>query len=61
MGLDATPMEGLDRAAYKQILKQYGYAPLFAVTVGYANTNDWARPDAMPKTRSALDDVIDTI
>lgn len=61
MGLDATPMEGLDRAAYKQILKQDGYAPLLAVTVGYANTSDWAHPEKMSKIRFALDEIIETI
>lgn len=61
MGLDATPMEGINRKAYKQILKQDGYAPLFAVTVGYADTSDWAHPTNLPKSRFKLDEVVQSI
>lgn len=61
MGLDATPMEGINLKMYKEILSQDGYAPLFAVTVGYADVNDWAHPSNLPKSRFALDDVIESI
>lgn len=61
MGLDTTPMEGIDRKAYKQILSQEGYAPLFAVTVGYADTNDLMHQAAYPKSRFELDEVVQCI
>lgn len=61
MGLDATPMEGINLQAYKEILSQDGYAPLFAVTVGYADKGDWARPDNLPKSRFPLDEIIEVI
>lgn len=61
MGLDATPMEGINREAYKQILKQDGYAPLFAVTVGYADKSDWAHPNNLPKSRFDLDEIVQSI
>lgn len=61
MGLDATPMEGIDRKAYQHLLQQDGYAPLFAVTVGYADRSDWAHPDNLPKNRFQLEEVVHTI
>ncbi len=62
MGLDATPMEGIERQAYKQILNQDRYSPLFAVTVGYADApNDWAHPTILPKSRFELKEVVESI
>lgn len=61
MGLDATPMEGINREAYKQILSQDGYAPLFAVTVGYADLSDWMHPTVFPKSRFELNEVVHSI
>jgi nitroreductase/dihydropteridine reductase len=61
MGLDATPMEGINRTAYKQILGQDGYAPLFAVTVGYADLSDEMHPSVFPKSRFELDEVVRSI
>lgn len=61
MGLDATPMEGINREAYKQIIAQDGYAPLFAVTVGYADLSDFMHPNVYPKSRFELDEVVHSI
>ncbi|MNY16548.1 Oxygen-insensitive NAD(P)H nitroreductase [compost metagenome] len=61
MGLDATPMEGIDRSAYKGILAQDGFSPLFAVTVGYADKTDWAHPTVLPKSRFELEEVVQSI
>lgn len=61
MGLDTTPMEGINREAYKQILAQDGYAPLFAVTVGYADLSDFMHPSVFPKSRFELDEVVQSI
>ena len=61
MGLDATPMERIDRSAYKGILAQDGFSPLFAVSVGYADKTDWAHPTILPKSRFELDEVVQSI
>lgn len=61
MGLDTTPMEGINRDAYKQILAHDGYAPLFAVTVGYADLSDFMHPSVFPKSRFELDEVVQSI
>ncbi|MDN3707492.1 NAD(P)H-dependent oxidoreductase [Myroides ceti] len=61
MGLDATPMEGIDRKAYKELLPQNGYNPLFAVTVGYADASDTMHPDVLPKSRFEQSEIIQSI
>lgn len=61
MGLDATPMEGINIEAYKQILSQDGYTPLFSVSVGYADLSDWAHPSVLPKSRFELEEVVQSI
>jgi len=61
MGLDATPMEGINREAYQQILTQDGYAPLFAVAVGYSDLSDFMHPSVFPKSRFELDEVVQSI
>lgn len=61
MGLDATPMEGINIDGYKQILSQDGFTPLFSVSVGYADLNDWAHPSVLPKSRFELEEVVESI
>ncbi|UZT99374.1 nitroreductase family protein [Chryseobacterium fluminis] len=61
MGLDATPMEGINRLAYKEILPPDGCSPLFAVTVGYADPNDQSHPDSLPKSRLPLNQIIQSV
>ncbi|PST84532.1 NAD(P)H-dependent oxidoreductase [Pedobacter yulinensis] len=61
MGLDATPMEGIDLEAYRQLLAQDGYSPLFAVTVGFADPGDPMHPAAFPKSRFEMDEVVRSI
>ncbi len=61
MGLDTTPMEGINKEAYRQILPQDGYAPLFAVTVGYADSADSMHPAVYPKKRFPLNEVVQSI
>ena len=61
MGLDATPMEGIDRKAYKELFPQNGYNPLFAVTVGYADASDTMHPDVLPKSRFEQSEIIQSI
>ncbi|WP_276378478.1 nitroreductase family protein [Flavobacterium sp. H4147] len=61
MGLDATPMEGINLEGYKQILPKDGFRPLFSVTVGYADLNDWAHPSVLPKSRFEVHEVVQSI
>lgn len=61
LGLDATPMEGINREAYHHILSQDKFTPLFAVTVGYADSGDLMHPTVFPKSRFELDQVIVSI
>ena len=61
MGLDATPMEGINIEGYKQILSQDGFTPLFSVSVGYADLSDWAHPSILPKSRFELEEVVQSI
>lgn len=61
MGLDSTPMEGINRTAYKEILQQDGYAPLFAVTVGYTDVSDLTHPSVSPKSRFDLEEVVKSV
>ena len=61
MGLDATPMEGINIEGYKQILSQDGFTPLFSVSVGYADLSDWAHPSVLPKSRFKLEEIVQSI
>ncbi len=58
LGLDATPMEGIDRHAYADILPLDGQDVLFAVAVGYADPSDAFHPDNMAKSRFAATRII---
>lgn len=40
MGIDSTPMEGIQMEKYDEILQQDGYKTLFAVAIGYRDSND---------------------
>lgn len=58
MGLDATPMEGIDAAGLDAEfgLKAMGYTSLFAVTVGHnQDEDDWNF--GLPKSRLSLDEI----
>lgn len=61
MGIDSTPMEGIDINEYDNILKIDGYKPLFAVAIGYRNEADDNQPSITPKSRLNKGDVIDSI
>lgn len=60
MGLDSTPMEGIQPEGYDEILKIEGYKTLFAVAVGHRDTEDSNQPTITPKSRLSLDDVIES-
>lgn len=61
MGIDSTPMEGIDTAGYDKILQLNGYKTLFAVAIGYRNPNDSNQPSITPKSRLPLEQIIQSI
>ncbi|MEY8860950.1 nitroreductase family protein [Tenacibaculum singaporense] len=61
MGIDATPMEGIEPENYDKILNNKGYATVVAVAIGYRDDEDFNQPDRKPKSRLAFDKVIETI
>lgn len=61
MGIDATPMEGIEPANYDAILNNKEYATLVAVAIGYRDDEDFNQPDRKPKSRLAFDKVIETV
>lgn len=61
MGIDSTPMEGIENEKYNQILGLNGFKTLFAVSIGYRNPEDRNQPANNPKFRLPKEDVIQTI
>lgn len=58
MGIDSTPMEGIETDKYDAILKNDKYETLFAVTIGEKSENDANHPKLNPKKRLASKKVI---
>lgn len=61
MGIDSTPMEGLQNEEYDKILQLNGYKTLFAVAIGYRNPEDGNQPSVKPKSRLPLENIIQSI
>ncbi|MDD4778186.1 MAG: NAD(P)H-dependent oxidoreductase [Fermentimonas sp.] len=61
LGIDSTPMEGIDTNGYDSILQDDDYKTLFAVTIGYRDKEDKNQPSLTPKFRMDKDDVIRSI
>ncbi|MGJ8685549.1 MAG: nitroreductase family protein [Nonlabens sp.] len=61
MGIDATPMEGIEPANYDKILGDTDHATLVAVAIGYRDQEDFNQPSKNPKSRRALNDVVKSI
>lgn len=61
LGLDSTPMEGIESDKYREILNMTTYKPLFAMAVGYGSEDDFNRIEVTPKSRRLLENVIETI
>ncbi len=61
LGIDSTPMEGIEKDKYKTILKLEDYQPLFAVAIGKRDENDSNQPELKPKSRLLLDEIITEI
>ena len=58
LGIDSTPMEGIEAKKYNEILNLNDYTTLFAVTIGYRNPEDQNQPTVNPKSRLAMDKII---
>ncbi|AXT49436.1 NAD(P)H-dependent oxidoreductase [Aquimarina sp. BL5] len=61
MGIDATPMEGVEPENYDVILNQTNYSTLMAVAIGYRDDEDFNQPSKKPKSRRDINKVIETI
>jgi len=61
MGIDSTPMEGIQATIYDDFLGQEGYKTLFAVAIGYRNPEDTNQPSIRPKSRLGLANVIKVV
>lgn len=61
MGIDSTPMEGIETKKYDQILGLNGYSSLFAVAIGYRDQEDANQPLIKPKFRLDLDQVVQSV
>lgn len=61
LGLDSTAMEGIESDKYRDILDMKEYKPLFAMAVGYGAEDDFNRIEVTPKSRRALESVIESI
>lgn len=61
MGIDSTPMEGIQADKYTEILKLEGYKTLFAVAIGKRAQDDENQPSITPKRRNPIGFVIEEI
>jgi len=61
MGIDSTPMEGIEPKKYDEILNQTDYSSLAAVAIGYRDEEDTNQPSKKPKSRRDIDKVIESI
>ena len=61
LGIDSTPMEGIESDKYKEILGLKDHKPLFAVALGYRNPDDGNQPSINPKTRLPFEQIIQSI
>lgn len=58
MGIDSTPMEGIENDKYNSILGNEKYVSLFAVTIGERSESDKNQPVHTPKKRLERQKVI---
>ncbi|SOU87651.1 nitroreductase family protein [Tenacibaculum dicentrarchi] len=61
MGIDTTPMEGIESKKYDEILNQTDYSTLMAVAIGYRDKDDFNQPNKKPKSRRDFNKVVETI
>ncbi|MFS4430826.1 nitroreductase family protein [Chryseobacterium sp. S90] len=58
MGIDSTPMEGIEPEGYDAVLNNEKYETLFAVAIGERDEADTNQPKFNPKTRLKAEKVI---
>ena len=58
MGIDSTPMEGIQPEEYDKLLPYESYTALFAVAIGRRDADDFNQPSVKPKSRRPLDEVV---
>lgn len=61
MGIDSTPMEGIQAEKYNQILGLKDSKTLFAVAIGYRDTTDQNQPSITEKRRLNIEQIITNI
>ena len=61
MEIDATPMEGIEPENYDSILGNTDHATIVAVAIGYRDPEDFNQPSKKPKSRRALEEVVETV
>ncbi|QIK60106.1 NAD(P)H-dependent oxidoreductase [Dysgonomonas sp. HDW5A] len=61
LGIDSTPMEGIQAEEYDRILDLDTHKTLFAVAIGYKNPDDSNQPAINPKSRLPLEQIIESI
>lgn len=61
LNIDSTAMEGIETDKYAAILNIQDHKPLFAVCIGYRNTNDLNQPSKNPKSRLDMIDLIEDV
>ncbi len=59
MGIDSTPMEGIEAEKYVEILGLKGYEPLVAVALGVRDSEDLNQPNRKPKSRIDRDLILE--
>ena len=61
MGIDSTPMEGIEPENYDKILGQTDYDSVVAVAIGYRDAEDFNQPSKNPKSRRSLEKIIRSV
>lgn len=61
MKIDATPMEGIEPENYDKILNLKNHHTIVAVAIGYRDEDDFNQPSKKPKSRIALENIVETI
>lgn len=61
LGIDATPMEGIEPLKYDSILNQNGHTSLVAVAIGYRDEEDTNQPDRKPKSRVGIEQIVEVV
>jgi len=61
MGVDATPMEGIEPDNYDKILGNDTHHTIVAVAIGHRDPEDFNQPSKKPKSRININKIIKTI